>query len=597
MSNKKGAARWAAGLILALSCCGAATAQTCWGNGMREGLYRLSAPALPALLSPGQYAYLAEQQDTNSSGSEALAGHLFATPVSATGALQTPVWDAAALMTLAQRQQSLYTQNASGQLVLLNAVAGNINLLPASIASQMQSNGANAVSALINPDAQGGAWLAGRDPASMMGRPMMSAPVLANTQPGQESVVVVGDEDGFLYGFDAKSGQLLWGFIPPEMLPSTQTAGALVGTNPWGQAASVVSTNASGAATTTVVATAMQGAIHLGLTLNTDGTLASVAWKDFESGQSSPNHPAGGAAPASAIDQTGSAAGKVAYVVGSTLVTRKAADGSGATLTALSTTPTSDALYINDTTAYYGDSGGYVRGALGAADLGSLGESPTRHVIYLTGAFVAGGGSGGTPSWVALAASRDKAVAFGVSASGASALWQFSAASTAGVPTLPSNGLITAMPTVYNAMVFIPVTIGTNACSQTGDEIGPLSLLTGQPMNAQSSYNGAGMGSAITPLGAGEAVFAPASMIGGVPFVFATSDVQGSSSATAGSGAFSLLANAAGGLNVRVDWRELTSFVVSWAQGVSDWLPGGAKNGAAGRPSADPAMASADTTL
>ena len=562
----KRAARWArrsafaslAAIALGLGLLPGVAAASC------TGLYELSAPAMPGTVSTGSYAYLAQQQDYTSTGSPGTSGHLTAQAIQADGSLSaTPAWDAAALMTLPKRRALLYTQGASGNLVTLAAARSNLALLPATVAAQMAKNGSNAIAALINPNHSSGAWLAGRDPSSLMGRPLRFAPFLAG------EAVVVGTEDGLLYGFDKVSGQLLWGFIPANMLPSTQTPGALIGTEPWGQGMSVAV-----GGSTYVAVTAAQGAEHLALKLAADGTLQSVAWEDYEptpvppATTVSPISPAGGAAPTMAVDQTGSAAGKVAYIVNNTFKTVSVVDGGGAQLTPLTTTATSNPIYLNDSAAYYGDDQGTIKGVLGAPDIGSLGESSPNAVLWLTGAYqssTVAAAAGGASVFV-IGASSSRVAAFSAGTQSAPAagaqLWQLSASSSAGVPSLPSGAAVTAMPSVANGYVFVGATQGTDLCTEQAYEIGPLSLATGSAQLSGTAFRLASIASPVTALGTGEALFANAAALNGKPEVFALANGGGGSTSAQGWGQYTYVAADAGPQNKRLDWRELTNFLL-----------------------------------
>jgi len=557
----------AAGLFAAVACAIAspqahaqiAQYSTC------SGLYSLTSPAVAPVNLTGSYAYLAQQQDIAADGSTGTSGHLTAQAITANGTLNPiPAWDAASLMTLAQRQNLLFTQGASGNLITLSSAAANLSLLPATVAAQMAPNGADAINALINPNYQSGAWLAGRSATSLMGRPLRSAPFIA----GQ--AVVVGAEDGFLYGFDKSTGALLWGFIPPNLLPKTKTAGALIGANPWGQGS--YATSASAQTTTNyILATAMQGAEHVALKIAASGALQSVAWEDYEVATTSPASPVGGAAPTVAIDQSGSASANVAYIVGQTFKRVALADGGNAQLTVLATTPTSNPIYLSDTAAYYGDSQGNVKGLLGAADAGNLNESATNPVIWLTGAFqnaLGGAGTLGAANVLLVGASTTAAEVFSMGnelanpAPAGVALWQFSATSSTGVPNLPSGDLISALPTIANGYVFLGLTQGADICAEQAFEVGPLALATGQPILARTAFRQANVSSAINGLGTGEAVFATPTILNGASITIAMANGGGTATAATGWAPYTYVDADKGNVNRRLDWRELTNFIL-----------------------------------
>jgi hypothetical protein len=536
------------------------------GATVRTGVYALAAPAVPASASTGSYVYFAEQQDVNASGQTAEGGHLYAQAFNSDGSINPiPAWDAAALMTVSGRTAALVTDLATGGLGNLNNVANNLVLLLASLVGTLLGNGYNAIEALINPNWQGGLWLSGRDPTNLMGRPMATAPIIAGKN---QNIVVVGTDDGILYGFNAQSGSLVWGYYPSVNLLSTLTAGLLIGTQPWGQLAYY---NYQGS--DYVLATGDQGSLHLALQLNGDGTLGGLAWQDWQPLAASPGSPTGGAAPTMAIDQTGSAAGKVAYIVGNNLVRRSISNGANAQTTALPTTATSNLIYINDSAAYYGDINGSVKGALGASDAGSLGQTPAQPVIFLTGDYQ----SGVSGYALQLLGSSSSMAAMLQSVNGTwSQQWQYSSASSTGVPNLPANGAISAMPSIAQNMLFLGVTIGSTLCSQTSQEIGPLSVINGAPMINGITFRTQPLTSTTSTLGVGASFFAAPGMLNGKAFVFADGNGGGSTTPATDWGQYALATS----VNRRIDWRELTSFVVS----LLDWAGFGGPVGAPGEP-------------
>jgi len=575
--NQSGAAAWVgevaapnvnfanAGGVFAYANTGAFTGAA----SVRKGVYSLTQPAVPTSAKTGDLVYFAEQQDVNSAGQSAFGGHLYANALNADGSIsQTSSWDAASMMTLSNRTGSLVTQIATGGLANLDSVANNLVLLALSLVSTLLGNGFNAIEGLLNPNWQGGTWLAGRDPTDLMGRPMGSAPIIAN------SVVVVATDDGFIYGFDKTSGQLKWGYFPPESLITSLVPGALLGSQPWGQLNYYQYNGVD-----YVVATGLQGAMHLALKLNPDGSLNSVAWKDVQVGGGSPTAPVGGAAPTMAVDQTGSAAGKIAYIVNNTLVRRSIVDGSNAQNTALPTTATSNLLYINDSTAYYGDSAGNLKGALGAADAGGLAQTSALPMQYVTGAYVKGAANG--TGLVLIGASSTKAQAFSQSQTGSwSSLWQFSSASSSAlIPNLASGSTITAIPTIYNNVVLFGTTAGSSICTQQAQEVGPLLVLSGATAIANTTYKTAQATGAQNPIGIGSATFATGSMFNGKAYIFADSNGGGTNSPATGWAQYTL--DPKGGvLNTRVNWRELTSFITAWMdagalmQKAGGWISG-----------------------
>ncbi|MFT4172929.1 MAG: hypothetical protein QM639_10255 [Rhodocyclaceae bacterium] len=516
-----------------------------------NGYYALAPAAVPARANVGDYAFLATQRDVTTDNKAGTSGHLQAYALAADGSLASePAWDAASIMTAADRRSLLQTVSSTGSVISLATVDAD-----AFGAASSKSN--TLVETIINPNYNNGAMLAGRAADSLVGRPWRTAPIIVGT------AVLFAADDGILYSVDRQTGALKWGWMPRQVLPKTADPKTMADAHPWGQITSVTSGNA-----TYITGSILQGAVHVSLKLKADGTIDSVAWMDDRtaSGATSPSAEYGsygGAAPTPPVRQT-STVTKVAYVVSNKLVIRNV-DSSGATAVdgvTLSKTVTSNLLYLDDSAIYFGDSNGDMQvtnssGTLGASP-GSMGASTVKPIISVNGAYLSG--SAGA-YLVLLGHTTARVAAFKWSAGAWTRAWYVGPQESSGVSIeqLPANATITAMPTITDGKVFIPVTVVESSCVVTGYAYGPISLDSGVPTLSGVTFRGTSVGSTVLQrLGSGESLRISVGMVGSRSFVFGHANNGASgASAAAGWGQFEYTQSSP---PRRVNWRELTNY-------------------------------------
>ncbi|MEW5973562.1 MAG: hypothetical protein AB1713_07380 [Pseudomonadota bacterium] len=239
----------------------------------RTGEYSLAPPALPRQGLTGDYAYIPYQTDTPS-----LGGHLKAFALKADGTTSTTAaWDADDEMTVAERQTRLYSTDANGNLTLFN------NLDAAAFGAGTSPTVAQIKAYTLNPNDSNGAYLAGRDPNGLIGRPHTTQPVILG------SLVLFHTDDGFLYAVDKTTGELKWGYMPRPLVAGLKNYASFFKTHPMeGQIA--VLPDSDGSTAGYVVGSAKGGALHYALRVNSDGSLDSQVWLDERAG-SNPHRP------------------------------------------------------------------------------------------------------------------------------------------------------------------------------------------------------------------------------------------------------------------------------------------------------------------
>lgn len=518
---------------------------------LRTGFYTLSPAAVPARATVGDYVFVASQKDVTSTGTAGTSGHLLAFALKADGSLNsTPAWDFAdEIVKLAStaREAKLFTTDASGNFVTLRN-------------ADSAAWGASNPDLAMYPNTANGAYLAGRDPASLVGRPWRTAPQII----GQ--AVVFATDDGFLYSVNRTTGALNWAWMPRQILPLTATPKALMDQHPWGQIGSVQQSGV-----TYITGTALSGALHFSLRLKSDGTPDGIAWQDYRTGKSSPSSPFGGAAPTPAA-RTGSGTQSVAYVVDNKLVVRSL-DGTGTVKeSTLSTTVTSNLLYLNQDEIYYGDTAGNLQvvnssGTAGTSP-GSVGSGEA--ILSINGAYL-NSSSGNTLSLLAQTLTRVssfKRVAGAWSAAWYSAI---GSSSTGSVPSISVNGstaglYISAPPTIADGKVYVPVTrsvtskdeCGRDVITLTGYVFGPLDLTSGSLVTDGIKFRGDDLSpnDSIRLLGDGESLRVTVGSVDARSFVYGHAN-DGKNSAADGWGQFEMTKSVLPG---RVNWRELTNF-------------------------------------
>lgn len=239
----------------------------------KVGEYSMAPPALPREGATGNYAYIPYQTDA-----PYLSGHLKAFSLKADGTTNTTAaWDADDEMTVSERTRRLYSTASNGTLTLLN------DLDDAAFAAGTSPTVAQIKAYTLDPNHSSGAYLAGRDPNGLMGRPHTTQPVILG------SLVLFHSDDGFLYAVDKTSGDLKWGYMPRPLVANLKNYASFFKTHPMeGQIA--VLPDSDGSTAGYVVGSAKGGALHYALRVNSDGSLNSRLWLDERAG-TNPHRP------------------------------------------------------------------------------------------------------------------------------------------------------------------------------------------------------------------------------------------------------------------------------------------------------------------
>lgn len=585
---------------------------------LQTGSYSLTPPASDSIITGGSFVYRAMQRDYLSDNTTAgTSGHLmkFALKDDTTQE-STATWDAAALMTTADRQSKIYTEDANGNfLQLQNAPASTLT----------DGTQTAKVACIINPNCENGANLAGRDSTSLVGTPWRTYPILigdsqlasdgsANAAYKGGSVLFATD-DGILYSVDRDTGALNWGWIPAKVVPMTATPANLILKHPWGQISSMslYKTGSDGklAEHTYVTGTALGGQLHFTIEVDNYGkSLKSVVWQDYRSGKYSPGsdawggiagRPYGGAAPTAQVGGTG----KVAYVVGNQLVTRQIDNTSTTVPTAYSfiwysddhtsgapywdestMRVSSNLIYMGDSAIYFGGSNGRVWQATSLGHLKSgavnidLSLDGKEAITFLNGATTT---STGGNSLILLAQSTSRVTTLKYLNNVWSYNWYISVGAATGTnPYIPSanNAYISAPSDISNGSVYLYYTTkDSTGCDVKGYEFGPISLENGSSKlsslavgttTSMSSYIGPGeaVGGIVAEWYSSTAkklyvgvLAATAGTPGGGSSSSSGSSSTGTSTASLSTNAQTLfLGQNATSTTTRVNWRELTNF-------------------------------------
>lgn len=268
----------------------------------RPGEFSLSAPAVPLDTRTGDFVYIASQTEH-----PAISGHLRAFALRADGTTATDsAWDAAARMTVDERRQRLYSNDADGDLVLFDALDDG------AFQSSGTPNVAQIKAYTVDPGYGGGDYLAGRAADSLMGAPYTTQPVILGDR------VLVQTDDGFLYAFDRSSGELAWGWMPRPLVAGLRHYESFHRSHPMhGQLSAFVAADGAGY----VIGTADGGALHYLLSVDGSGALLDLLWLDERGGSSPHAH-----AP---IVYLAGGQPYAAYVAGNDVISRALAAGPG----------------------------------------------------------------------------------------------------------------------------------------------------------------------------------------------------------------------------------------------------------------------------
>lgn len=234
----------------------------------------------------------------------------------------TSSWDGAALMTAAGRTTALLSTTTSNTITTL----GNIDVAAfnRSGTNTCVPDVATIVAYTINPSYTNpnlpncsylgdrkSNWFLGSYSTQNVGKfvgPAGSA-VLSTTQgyrayaasvASRPPLLMFANNDGFLYGLNASSGALLWGWTPREVLPQLQNYSTFQTLGQMDGNFSVVdAVDGAGNWGSYVVGSALSGALHYSLKLGSSGVPVSQVYDIYVSSGSSPGDKAGatGAVP------------------------------------------------------------------------------------------------------------------------------------------------------------------------------------------------------------------------------------------------------------------------------------------------------------
>lgn len=283
-----------------------------------------------------------------------IAGSVKAYPTNSQGVASTTAsWDAAALMSAANRASGLLSTSTTNSIVPLSSVdAAAFSLTP----TLCVPNTATIVNYTINPSftytppgAAACSYLAGRQQnwflgsfsLQNMGRyvgPPASASLVndptylsfARSSAGRTPMLLFTNNDGFLYAVNASTGALIWAWTPRSILARLQSYTSMPIAQVLNGGFTVVDAKApAGTWATYVVGSLLNGKEHYSLQLDTAGRPISVAYDNTVAGGVSPGDNASvspaGQAPLHQPPQ-------IAYINGSTYAVYVVNTGSTSTL-------------------------------------------------------------------------------------------------------------------------------------------------------------------------------------------------------------------------------------------------------------------------
>jgi len=526
----------------------------------------ISAPVAPTTVQAGSLIYTATSNNTPG----AIAGHIqayqtVAAPTSTASApLGTPtgsaLWDAgdATHMPASQRQTALYTTTSTAygsgpgsggidtlQNIGLNTSSPNYNpnafalsattcvanintLLAYTFDPSFNTAGDTTNTAALGfpSGVSGCSYLAGRQLNWMLGSLSANDQVhylgppsnandasiggygtFANNNKGRESLLTFTSNDGFVYAVDATTGKLVWGWMPPVLLPGLQNYTqfeAQQSLDGGYTLADAVDTATSPQATdwaTYVVGTAQGGAYHYALKLSSNSAASSTSppvpvaqtWGISVPGGSSPQMQAplivtlGGMQYAVFVVNTTTGSGSSA-VTTSTLYEVNVATGQPASGTALSAplnlgshVVVNSALSYDSAsqTLWLGDNQGGIwalnlsgSAALDVPSLQNYGTTaPAAAINYLGYSIV----NGQPYVW---AASQSQITVFALSGANSRIIWSsnnqtgsqytngsLQTVSSNVVMPLQPNGQISAAPAIISGVLAVPVYVPPSATS------------------------------------------------------------------------------------------------------------------------------------
>jgi len=455
-------------------------------------------------------------------------------------------WDAAALMTTANRTSALYSTLSTGAVALLSSIdAAAFQLTPTTCVP----NVATIVSYTINPSYTSGScsflgnrlsgWFLGTFSTQSVGRyvgPPASSSLsnasgyqaFATATNSRPPMLLFTNNDGFLYAFNAKTGALMWGWMPRSLLPNLQNYSTFQSSSYMDGNFEVVDAQNGGTWASYVVGSFKSGAEHFSLQLNASGFPVSVGYDVVVAGGTSSGDLSGatGAVPLHQTPQS-------LYLNGNTYSVFVVNSGATSTLYEInvgSGTVTSGALPFALSSAIYVDSQfnrAWVGSTAGAVWQGTLTGNAVTDALSFSNQFTvinpatnsgtqtpllyvtyteyqglpyvvvtAGSGitvyslsqSGWTPVWSSLPTAG---YAYSLSQS------KYAASST--VTTMTTSGVVSDAPRVDGGVITVPIYVApTNSCGSGSGYYDFFNLLNGTfPSNSKYIYNGVTLSSDI----------------------------------------------------------------------------------------------------
>lgn len=445
----------------------------------------ITAPIAPISLSQGSLVY--DLTTTPAPYQSKVQAYSYANGVVST----TASWDAVSNMTATQRASQLLSTDASGQVVAFaNLDAAAFNLTP----SGCVPNTGTIVSYVEDPtytstSASGATctYDAGRASASPVGPfdagnsakymgPPSSANLLsqsgyvayARAESARAPQLLFTSSDGFLYSVDARTGQLLWGWTPRAFVPLMQNISSLFQQAVMdGQFSVVDGLDATGHWATFIVGTAMSGAYHYALELDSTGRPAKLVWDSLQSNVTSP----GGAAPL--VVRQGSAVNVIDVVnqgTTSTLVERPLVGGSATSARLPFTAATTLVYDAQSGSVLIGDSAGKLWQVQisGSASADASATATIGATIDGTRATFVGLGFVGQTEYAWITGPSSLTV-YALGGAGWGRVWgatTSTSSSSTGVQLLPSGGSIANAPVLAGDVLTVPdFTSGTGSAS------------------------------------------------------------------------------------------------------------------------------------
>ena len=468
----------------------------------------------------------------------------------------TSAWDGASLMTAAGRTAALMSTTASNSITTLgNIDAAAFNLTSTStcvpdVATIVAYTINPSYSAISNCSYLGDRrpnWFLGSYSTQSVGRFIGPAgtsalfttagyAAYAASTASRPPLMMFTNNDGFLYALNATNGTLLWGWAPREVLPQLQNYSTLQTLGQMDGNFSVVDAiDGSGNWGSYVVGSALSGANHYSLKLNSNGLPVSQVYDVNVSSGSSPGDKAG-ATGATPLHQTP----QFLYINGKTYAVFVVNSGTSSTLYEVNVANASDrtsaALPFTLSSAVYVDpvyNRLWVGSAAGDIWKGTLTANAVADVAVMSKAAStinpANNSSAVTPILYVgytevnglpyiYAANSAQITVYGLSQTGYVPLWAATTASgyaygggsfaaNATLPTLTAGGSMSDAPRVDGTTLTLPMFVPPTGCGTGTGYYNFFNLLNGRFPTTRMVYNGSvvtanivvGQGPAFTP--------------------------------------------------------------------------------------------------